>query len=821
MAPALMLFVVAFCGAVLGVTSSLPIRPLVLSTLVCGGALWLQGRWLQKLVRRHVPISIALNEHRLALLRAFALFGLCFLASFTSSRMHVDAHHQLLEPLPFREKVVLQGVAVDVAPGRNGRIRVDLRLEKLWLGTTAMPGGQVIRVQFTSSATLLQVRAGDRLRVRGVLRSLLPALSPGTFDAELFGLSRGLHGRLTVRNAEQVARLERGAEAAFFANIRTHLRTKLLSQVPEREAGVVLALLVGDTATFDDEQNLIYRKVGAGHLLAVSGLQVTLIAVIVFQCMTWILAALPWTGRRNRVRKWAAASSLLAVWGFVGLCGAPPSCVRAAAMATAGIFALFLGRRAKGVEAFGVAGVVTLFLSPLSVIDPSFLLSYAAVLGLLVAQIPTPPPKDDSQKERLQWRRVQLAALLLSAGAAGVLTLPISAALFGEISPGGLLANVVLVPAAATLQIPAIFLGLSGALLDAPFLTHWGALAAGILEALTEGCGNLVGGLVTVPAPSGLQTISLMLGAVAFIGVLRPKARWRRILLCVSMFFCVLAFAPTFFQPAGLRISVLPVGQGDGAVMELPDGTVFVVDGGGVWDEHLQPGTDVMLPFLRRRGIEKIDVMVLSHPHPDHLLGLLDILEIIEVKELWHSGYHADDRLMYRLLKSAKAHRVKVRAAKSLYGKHDFGAVQVQVLTPHPEDDTSLFEELSVNDNSLTLRFVHRKTSALWPGDLEFWGEHYLLRDHRNAVASTVLKAPHHGSKTSSTAAFVKAVSPEIVVFPTGLHNQWGFPHPSVVERYRSTKATLLDTALHGEITLWLTGDEVVFRTFKNTIFSK
>src|SRR5690606_31139655 len=135
-----------------------------------------------------------------------------------------------------------------------------------------------------------------------------------------------------------------------------------------------------------------------------------------------------------------------------------------------------------------------------------------------------------------------------------------------------------------------------------------------------------------------------------------------------------------------LRITALPVGQGDGAVFELPGGEVFVVDGGGVWDERTDPGGRVVLPFLARRGIERVDVVVLSHPHPDHLLGLLPVVESVPVRELWHPGYGREHPLMRRLLDAAERRGVVVRTARGLLGRHHLGDVTLEVLAPAPSD---------------------------------------------------------------------------------------------------------------------------------------
>src|SRR5690606_38894457 len=157
------------------------------------------------------------------------------------------------------------------------------------------------------------------------------------------------------------------------------------------------------------------------------------------------------------------------------------------------------------------------------------------------------------------------------------------------------------------------------------------------LEALCAGLDPLVGGVVPLTAPGGVETLGLTLAAaLVVVGALRGP---RRPLLLAAASVVVVSLGPALWPRDELRITALPVGQGDGAVFELPGGEVFVVDGGGVWDERTDPGGRVVLPFLARRGIERVDVVVLSHPHPDHLLGLLPVVESVPVRELWHPGY--------------------------------------------------------------------------------------------------------------------------------------------------------------------------------------
>lgn len=653
------------------------------------------------------------------------------------------------------------------------------------------------------------VRPGDRVRVRGFARGFAPASSPGELDAAKLALARGLDARLSVSRPFDVAVMARAEEARVFANARIALRDRLSTLLPPRLAGLELALLVGDTSFLDEEQRDIYRRVGAGHLLAVSGLQVSLIALLLERFALLVLMMTP-LGRRGRGRALATAAALAGVWAFVLLCGAPPSAVRAGAMASAVLFAALVGRRARAFDAIGIAGLVTVLASPASVLDPSFLLSYGAVLGLAATTVRDDQIADDTSASpsRVSLLRAMATVIIASVGA-GVVTMPLSAWLFGEIAPAGLIANIVLVPLATVVQVPALALGLLGALLNTGWIAWLGAQAALFLEAVAAGLGDLLPAVRPVPATSGLSATLLVAVALWFAAAL---ARKRRKQMIVTFAAAAVVLYAASREPSGIRIAVLPVGQGDGAVIEMPDGTVMVVDAGGTHDGRFDPGRDVVVPFLKRRGIDEVDVMVASHPHPDHVGGLPSVARAFPVRAFWHNGAHVGP-LMQRALDALARDAdvdVNVKTTPALLGTHRFGDATVEVLAPAPAEGTPTYPELDANDNSLVLRICLGTTCALWGGDIETLGEGLLLERHGpEALRADVVKAPHHGSRSSSTAPFVAATGAKHVIFCTGRDNGFGFPHEEVVARWQAASARLWDTARHGEITIFLTGEAV------------
>jgi competence protein ComEC len=750
--------------------------------------------------------------------RGVAVIGFVVVVAALSAVAARTSHAARVALLPdAHDSVLVEGVVVDASDADEGsalRVNVDAVGPDVTGGDGSLrPLALSVDVGLTAPVV---VQPGDRVRLRGHLRPPAPALSPGTYDAAAAAFVDGVHARMGIVDKGDVVVLAHG-RGPWWVTAKRALSSRLQQQLTPRLAGLLLALLIGDTSLFLPEQSAAYRHVGAGHLLAVSGLQVTLLAGLLVRLVTSLLLLTP-PGRRGRGAASAALVALVGVWSFVLLCGAPPSAVRAAVMATATTGAGALGRRVLLVDALGAAGLLTVVASPASVLDAGFLLSYAAVLGLVAAS--AGDRTDDDDAGRL-WPAVRDG--VIASVVAGMITLPLSAWLFAQVAPAGLVANIVLVPVASALQLPALLGGVVGAVFDVPWVSFVGGQSALLLESLVFGLADLLPGTRAIDAPPAWLAATLTLAAAVAAALLLSRRRGAA--LAVVGVAAVALVIGTHEHP-GLRVTFLPVGQGDGAVVELPDGHVFVVDGGGRvpmepgLDEAAraevlaEPGTRVVVPYLQRRGIDHVDVVVLSHPHPDHAGGLRAVVDALPVKELWWAGdLERAGALTRPLIDRVGADHV--RSTPALLGTHRFGEVTVDVLGPAPAERTATFPEFHANDNSLVLRFCLGATCALLPGDVERFGEEQLLAGDTSRLRAQLVKAPHHGSTTSSTAAFVAATGARDVVLCTGRDNHFGFPAPAVVRRWRDAGARTWDTARNGELTFVLDGTDVRARAFR------
>ncbi|MBL4817598.1 MAG: ComEC/Rec2 family competence protein, partial [Deltaproteobacteria bacterium] len=514
----------------------------------------------------------------------------------------------------------IEGTVEEAVPTLSSGLRLRFRADR----------GFRLKVFLKDGAARVPVRSGDRIRLIGEAKRFQHALMPGDFDAYWFGVARGYHGRLSVYSPFRVRVLEAQKKVSWWVSVRQKLRERLSSQLTPREAGVVLALMIGDTDYFETDQKQIFQNVGAGHLLAVSGLQISCLSFLFFYLFRFILLLIPSVGRRSRAQAPASILTLLSISAFALFSGGSASAIRAAFMSSVVLLGILLRRDSSLLESFALAGFVSIVMAPQYLLDPSFLFSYLAIFGLL------------------------LSGSLM----AGILTIPLSAYYFGTIALGGLAANLVLMPLAAFFQTPAIFLATIG-------LYQPAAWFAGGLESLCEALGDYVGGLLWLMPPTAWQA------ALWTVILVLAVKKFRLTALALT---AVLLFSGYGAKPGGVHITVLPVGQGDSTLFEFPNGKVMLVDGG--------PREEYLLTALRRKGVKQIDIMALSHPDADHIVGFFRVLDEIRVTEIWHSGFDESSALMAHFLRKARKKGARIFSAAELEEKQQIGDAIISILHP-------------------------------------------------------------------------------------------------------------------------------------------
>ncbi len=660
------------------------------------------------------------------------------------------------------------------------------------------------------------VAPGERVRFSSRLRAVRGLSNPGLPDPTFALRSASIDLLAGVSDPSALQRLPPGdrsiASRARAAAFRA--RRVMGAAIDRALSGDVAAFLqtavLGERRGVDADVEAGFRAAGATHVLSVSGLHLAAVAVIFVVGLRWLLGWIPRLALYVDPRAVAAAGALPAVAFFVLLTGEAVATERAALMLGVALTAALVNRAPSPAATVGAAGLVLLVGSPLLLFDVSLQLSLASVAGIaLLARAvgPRGPRRDVRGGVAVSWLW-RFGAATLSATA---VTAPLGAHHFGEVAPASPIGNLLLVPLVEMVVVP---FGLAGAALATVTRAAGGLLLA--IAGLAARLALAVAGFFRVHAPIWLcrapnvfETVALVAASVlALAGAAARSVRRRYLLRGATVALAAAAISLCAREIArcrnpDLRITFVDVGQGDAALIEGPGGHTLLIDGGGSFDGSFDPGERVIEPLLRARGIDRLDLVALSHPHPDHLNGLHRVLERFRVDRLWTSGDDGHNPEYARLLATARRRGIALPIPAPLA----IGALTVTPLGPWVDDRIGVPGGLSVNDASLVLRLDFAGRGAIFPGDLEADGEGELVgrRALGAAIAADVLKVPHHGSRTSSSPELVGAIAPAVAVMSLGWQNRFRFPDAGVVTRYTARGTRVLRTDRDGAITVTIT----------------
>lgn len=642
---------------------------------------------------------------------------------------------------------------------------------------------------------------GDHLRFATRPRKAHRYKNPGAFDYRRFLERRGILVTGFIKNRESAEVILKGTPfLGPIDRLRNGITSTFYKNLPQNEAGFLSTLIVGERSAVSDQVWDDFQKTGTSHLLSISGQHIGIVGIFFYTLILWILKRSERLMLLFSVRRIAGILTLVPIFFYTLLAGSPAPAVRASLLAVFIALAPFVRREVDRVSALAGGALLITLLDPSALFSISFQLSFLAVSGLLVFG-------QDLRKEAPSfYRRFIITPLWLGLGAF-LFTFPLVAYRFHQISFSGLITNLWAIPCVSFILILASMALLIHGLIPALSrfaLAGVGWLSHGFLDALhISAILSSKFLLVFSVYPTELE----FLGICAVVGLLvliklKPHS-WPYCLCGIGLIglLWTTSFLP-LFRDKNLKIIFLDVGQGDSSLVVTPSGKALLIDAGGFLipgqaRPRFDVGAEVVVPFLKRYGLGKIDRVLLSHPHPDHYGGMTAVLESLPVGEFWWNGQTFPDDTFDQLQRTLSEKKIPQRVLRQ--GEAwDWEGIHLEVLYPHEID-----YHRNINDNSLVLRLGFGEASLLLTGDIEKKGEAALdLLSQVRSLKTTLVKIPHHASKTSSSVAFIDDVAPQIAVASLGEDNSFGFPHPGVLEKYERRGVRVFRTDQDGCVTL-------------------
>ena len=760
----------------------------------------------------------------------------------------------------------------------NHRTRFVLQAYSLGHGRRDRP--VIGKLQVSAVGELPELAAGDTILFKSRIRLIANFKNPAGFDYRRYMAYKGIWATayMNGKNLVVIAKNQSSDLFHFIDNVRSTFSGLIEnSGVPEAQA-VLRALIIGDRSQISPSTRQRFNRAGVGHLLAISGLHIGIVATVAFFFFHALMVRIKPLVWRSWTRKTAAVLSLLPVIAYGLVAGFSPSTQRAVIMVAVFLMTFIFQREQDSLNTLSLAALVILVANPPSLFSISFQLSFAAVFAIIYG-FSWRQNRSAMQRERLKdsWPlrfRTKLASFFWVSFFAVCGSLPLVAYYFNQISLVGLAANIIAVPLVGFLTIPLGLAALFAMPLSVTFAS-WCIRAGTMILAYALGIVKFFGDLpfaavkivtpgffeigsfyilgwallnfhrrgptvASAPQTSGAAAGPIILddrddplraGESGFRSSLRRSTGWKikgvstsslakiaavLVLLVLAADTCYWMYQR--FWHKDLRVTVIDVGNGLASLLELPGGHTILIDGGGFSDNAaFDVGARVLAPLLWRKKIRTVDTLILSHPDSDHLNGFIYIADNFHVKNIWTND-ESVDTLGYALLMNVAAGKGISRPLfEDMPRQYRIEDVKLNFLYPPTDFLQKKNSEKwrNPNNNSLVVKVSLGATSFLFPGDIMAEAEAEIVRLAGKKLSSTVLIAPHHGSTTSSTSLFLDEVNPEVIIISSGRNSRFKLPNPTVLKRYQKLGCTIWRTDINGAIRMSTDGRHLEVRPFE------
>jgi competence protein ComEC len=798
----------------------------------CAVGVWHPGHWITALLGAAaalVAVAVGVKKNRWQLAAPMALIAAL---GYLSAQPWMAPPFRSGHAVHYVDQgtVPIAGRVVDSPRVATGRQK--LHLDLIPPGGPDAPGPRRGRIRVTVQGLAPAFARGDILRFSARLRSPRNFHNPGGFDYRRYLSFQGVRAT-AYTTADEVERSAAGTDsgvAGMAERFRRRVGALLEANFPRDSAAVLAALTVGDQSRIDDDLRTAFNRVGVGHLLAISGLHVAIVAALMYGLLRRLFGWMPLLLERGWTKKAAALASAIAVWGYAVLAGMSPSTERAALMVSVYLGAMLIDRERDLPNTLALAALVVIGLHPPSLFSISFQLSFLAVAWILVGCQPKAPKADPDEEAAPSWlrrwvrwlwnwmRQCFLVSLWATLG-----TMPVVMQTFQQVSLVGIAANFIFVP---VMGILVVYPALAGTAL-VPISTSLALCGFHLADLLLAPCLDLLDIMAAWPWSAVATFTPRAEEIVLFYAALGIGAAWRRwpaaggvppwraalaALVLAGWTVDGLYWGHRRFWHSDLRATVLDVGQGSAAVLELPGGAVAIVDGGGFSDNRIfDVGRAILAPFLRYQKICAVDLVVLTHANADHLNGLLFVLEHFPVGQVWSNHQGAETFGYRQFVDTIERRRIPWPAFERLPRRSRLGDAGIEMLHPAPGPGPPTGD---ANNDSIVLRVSTPYGAILLTGDIEAPAEQAFLSRIGGKAAADVLLVPHHGSRTSSSASLLEVVHPKEAIISCGWRNRYRMPHREVIGRLEACGARIWRTDRQGALTVVIDNGGVTVTPF-------
>ena len=667
-------------------------------------------------------------------------------------------------------------------------------------------------IYIQENKTKIKLQYGDIIEVKGKYEEPESRRNYKGFDYKLYLKTKNILGTLKTTNIKKVShKIENPIEYIESKSIKLseNLKQKANDILPQEIASIFIGIILGDTTEISEEVIENFRNANMSHILAVSGMHMSYLILLVTQIIGKLIG-----------KKQAYYISIILIIEYMFLTGFSASIIRAGIMGIILISSKIFYKNNDVLTNIAISALIILLKNPYTILDLSFQFSYGGTIGIILFQKFI--SKNFLEKIIKSKKIIEIISVTISAQ---IIILPISIIQFNKLNIYFILTNLIIgfiigpVMACGFIFLITLIINVKTAQIFSIILQ----IAIKTLI-LTSQIAKLPYSNIYLSTPNFIQIIIYFLSIHIFMFIyyiyntknktqtvkrfrniismikfylkyrMTPKTKSRTKIISIIIIALIMVMQ---IIPKDLKVYFVDVNQGDSTFIVTPKGKTILIDGGG--SSYTNVGKNTLLPYILDRGYTKIDIAIISHMDLDHCDGIIYLMDKIKIKTIIIGKQYEESDNYKRFVKLAKEKRIEVKIVEAGENINIERNVNLDILWP---DSKNKISENAINNNSLVFKLKYKKYSILFTGDIEEIAEKTILERYKNMLQSTILKVAHHGSKTSTTPEFLKAVKPRYALIGVGKNNKFGHPSENTIKKLKEMKVKIFRTDELGEITI-------------------